>query len=36
MDFAHQLFDTIGGGSLTVVDAATRPLMRHLASTVAR
>ena len=32
MDFAQQLFDTVGGGSLTVIDAATRPLMRHLAS----
>lgn len=31
MDFAQQLFETVGGGSLTVVDAATRPLMRHLA-----
>lgn len=31
MDFAQQMFDTVGGGSLTVVDAATRPLMRHLA-----
>jgi hypothetical protein len=32
MDFAQELFDTIGGGSLTVVDAATRPLMQHLSS----
>ena len=32
MDFAQQLFDTVGGGSLTVVDAATRPLMRDLAA----
>jgi hypothetical protein len=35
MDFAQQLFDTVGGGSLTVIDAATRPLMRHLASSAA-
>jgi hypothetical protein len=32
MDFAQEIFDTVGGGSLTVIDAATRPLMRHLAS----
>lgn len=36
MDFAQQLFDTVGGGSLTVIDAATRPVMRHLASTIAK
>ena len=31
MDFAQQIFDTIRGGSLTVIDAASRSLMRHLA-----
>jgi hypothetical protein len=35
MDFAQEIFDTVGGGSLTVIDAATRPLMRHLSSPAA-
>ena len=35
MDFAQEIFDTIAGGSLTVVDAATRPLMRHLSAAAA-
>jgi hypothetical protein len=35
MDFAQQIIDTVGGGSLTVVDAVTRPLIRHLGSGVA-
>jgi hypothetical protein len=30
LDFAQQVFDEIGGGSLTVVDAASGALMRHL------
>ena len=30
LDFAQHVFDEIGGGSLTVLDAATAPLMRHL------
>jgi hypothetical protein len=32
LDFAQHMFDAVGGGSLTVVDAATRPLMRHIAA----
>lgn len=36
MDYAQEMFDAIGGGSLTVIDAATRPLMRHLASVSSR
>jgi hypothetical protein len=35
MDFAQQLFDDIEGGTLTVMDAATRPLTRHLAPATA-
>jgi hypothetical protein len=35
LDFAQQVFDAIRGGSLTVVDAATLPLMRHITGDVA-
>ncbi len=32
MDFAQAMFDAVGGGSLTVVDATVTPLMRALAA----
>jgi hypothetical protein len=32
LDFAQHIFDAVGGGSLTVMDAATRPLIRHIAA----
>lgn len=35
LDFAQQVFDSIGGGSLTVVDAETRGLMRHIGAAAA-
>ncbi len=34
LDFAQHVFNAVGGGSLTVMDAATFPLMRHLAAGV--
>lgn len=35
LDFAQQVFDAVGGGSLTVVDAAARTLMRHIGGAAA-
>jgi hypothetical protein len=32
LDFAQHLFKDVAGGSLTVMDAATFPLMRHIAA----
>lgn len=32
MDFAQAMFDAVGGGSLTVVDASVSALMRHLSA----
>jgi hypothetical protein len=36
LDFAQQVFDAIQGGSLTVIDAATWPLMRHVGAAAAQ